>query len=152
MPIFEFECPTHGCFEELLSRFPSNESHVCPCHGCLIGAPLVPSRVAMQPDSLWAGHVVEGYGYVTSASKLAKIKKDKGHITLSGRDDMEAMKKMAAEGRKARDEKLDRDIKEVFDEHFTGSGVIDSFGAPVPGAFDKLSDTPITSGDDPRLA
>ncbi len=80
------------------------------------------------------------------------MKKEKHHVTLNGRSDIEAMKKMAEEGRKAREEKLNSDIKEAFEEGFANSGVIDSFGAPVPGAFDKLSDERITRGDDPRIS
>jgi hypothetical protein len=105
----------------------------------------------MRPDTLWAGHVVPGYGYMTSSSKLAKAEKQKGHITLNGRNDVEAMRKMAEQGRKDREAKLDKDIKDAFDEGFAGSGVIDSFGEPTPDAFKKLSDEPITCMNDDRV-
>ena len=151
MPLYLYECPTHQAFE-LLLPLAEAEAEVKPCPRCGMPGERVPARVTMKPDDLWAGHDIEGYGHITSASKLARIRKEKSHITLHGRDDVEAMKKAAAEGRKAREAKLDRDIKEAFEGNFAGSGVVDSFGAPTPDAFKKLSDEPITSVNDLRIA
>src|SRR5262245_7430757 len=150
MPLYEFSCLEHERFEVLLPISDCEVAHHS-CPQCGSASERVASLVSMKPDDLWAGHFVEGYGYVTSSSKLDRIRKDKRHIVLNGRDDVEAMKKMAEQGRKDREAKLDRDIKEVFEEGFAGSGVIDSFGAPTPDAFKKLSDEQITSINDDRI-
>ena len=151
MPLYTFHCEEDGVFELLLPMAESNrEGAECPDCGTI--GHRVAEICSMRPDSMWAGHVVEGYGYVTSASKLAKIKKAKNHVELNGRNDVESMKKMAEQGRKDRETKLDKDIKDAFEEGFAGSGAVDSFGAPAPGIFDKISDEQILRGDDPRIS
>jgi hypothetical protein len=106
----------------------------------------------MRPDANWFyGETIKGHGYLTSASKIARARKQAGIVELSGRDDREAIKKTAEEARKGWDAKLEKQSRRVFEEAFAGSGVIDSFGEPTADACKKLSDTPISSGKDPRV-
>ncbi len=138
MPIFEFHCPEHGHFEELLSMIPEYETHECPA--CGKESPLVPSLPVMRPDTLWAGHYIENYGYTTSSSKLAQIRKERHLVEVGDRADREAMKKAADEAAKARDEKFSKDTRKFLEDRLAGAGVLDSFGQIRPEAARKLSD------------
>lgn len=160
MPLYEFECPDHGRFEELMPRLPEEEWHECPeakeilpgmWINCIRRAPLVPSRVSMRPDTLWAGHVVEGYGYVTSSSNLAKIQKDRHLVEVGDQSDRDAVHKTAADARKEKKEKFAKETRAFIEEEFSGKGMIDSFGEITPEANRPLSDKPLTDTKDERL-
>lgn len=143
MPIFEFECPHHGRFECILLKLPESETHFCPLVECWTPAPLVPSLPVMRPDSLWAGHYLENFGYVTSSSKVAQIQKEKHQVEIGNRDELEAMQKTAEQGAKARDEKFSTERRKLLEDKLTGAGVVDSFGQLRPEATRKLSDEEI---------
>lgn len=151
MPLYEFECGIHGKFEVLLSRLPDSEAHLCPVVFCAAYCSLVPSRVSMRPDTLWAGHITD-HGYITSSSKLARIYKDRHLVELGDRADREAMKKTADEAAKAKDEKFAKDTRAFLNERLSDAGLLNSFGEVIPEATRKISDEPITRiKDDPRL-
>jgi len=98
----------------------------------------IASRVSMHADSLWAGHMTE-HGYVTSSSKLAQIKRDKGIVELSSQREVDGMKKVASDARKEKDEKFKRNLKSAFEKGFAGTGVLDSFGQLRPEALREES-------------
>lgn len=150
MPLFEFQCPVDGLrFELLLPSLPGDERAACPLCGAL--SPLVPSLPTMRPDPNWHFGKTIGGVYLNSAKKIARARKEQGIVELGGRNDREAMKKLAEEGQQAKDAKLERDTYKHFEKTIANSGVVDSFGEPVAGVFEKLSDQPITSTKDERL-
>lgn len=150
MPLYEFECPEHGRFEML---WPIRDCYRswCICPECGFACERVASRVSMRPDTLWAGHVLENYGYVTSSSQVAQIRKERHLIEVGDRTDREAMKKRAADAAKARDEKFAKDTRAFVEEEFSGKGMIDSFGEITPEANRALSDKPLIDTKDERL-
>lgn len=148
MPIYEYECEEHGRFEVLEHRAPGAEFKSCPA--CDVPAPLVPSLTVMRPDTLWAGHQIEGRGYFTSKSRLDKSMKEKHHVPVGDRTDTEGMKKMANEAAKARDEKFAQESREFLRSKMAERGLLDSFGNLRPEASKPLSDTPLISTKDDR--
>lgn len=121
MPIFEYECKSDGIFEELLPLSRSDEpSYKCPLCGHL--AERIFSTVTMRPDALWAGHMTE-FGYQTSASKVRGIMKEKHHVTIGDRIDLEGIQKVAEKGRKAAQEKADAQMSKATRDFFGPSGL-----------------------------
>lgn len=102
---------------------------------------------------MWAGHITESYGYVTSSSQLARMKREKHHVEVGDRSDREAMKKTADEAAKARDEKFAKETRKFLKKRLSDAGILNSFGEVRPEATKKLSDEPINhiTNDDPRL-
>jgi putative FmdB family regulatory protein len=151
MPIYEYLCPTCGLIEQLLPMSASDQAtYICRC-GAM--ADRVVSLAAMRPDSAWHfGEFVPGHGHLNSASKIARAKKARGIVELSGRNDIESMKKMAASARQGWDEQLSRQTRRHFEETIANSGVVDSFGELTSDAIRQLSSEPITSANDERLA
>lgn len=92
---------------------------------------------------MWAGHVTDNYGYVTSSSQLARIKREKHHVEVGDRSDREAMKKTADEAAVARDEKLATDTRQFLEQRLSDAGILNSFGEVRPEAMVKLSDESI---------
>src|SRR5262245_20864494 len=119
MPIFEYHCYTHGIFEAWQTK--AEDWFVCPVCGIL--CEWIPSRVTMRPDTLWAGHVDKNYGYLTSATKRKEIMQRKNHITMGDRTDREAMEKVADEANKAKDEKLQKDMRKWSEKTFGSEGL-----------------------------
>src|SRR5262249_28765030 len=136
--------------EELLPMSGADRTTIaCPCGNM---AERMVSRVAMRPDSAWHfGQFIHGHGYLNSASKIARAQKANGVVERCGRADVEGMKKTAAEAQEAKDRRLERGTKEVFEKTFANSGIVDSFGQLTPDATKKISDEPILRGDDPRI-
>lgn len=150
MPLYEFECIYDGRFELLLSMS-TPESMMMACPACGKPCYRVVSLPVMRPDALWAGHYLENYGYVTSSSQVAQIRKERHLIEVGDRTDREAMKKRAADAAKARDEKFAKETRAFVEEEFSGKGMIDSFGEITPEANRALSDKPLTDTKDERL-
>lgn len=151
MPLFEFQCAVDGNrFELLLSGLPEDETGACPL--CGARSPLVWSMPVMKPDANWFyGEEVAGHGYLNSASKIARARKANGLVELGGRDDREAMKRIAAEGRAAQDARLEKAARRCFERAVIGTGVVDADGNATPEAMRKISDEPIKSTKDSRL-
>lgn len=149
MPIYEHECEAHGRFEIILQTRSDEEYRACPV--CDVPAPLVPSLTVMRPDTLWAGHQIEGRGYFTSKSKLDRTMKEKHHIPVGDRTDAEGMKKMADEAAKARDEKFAQESREFLRGKMAERGLLDSDGKLRPEASRPLSDTPLIHTTDERV-
>ena len=143
MPLYTFHCELDGVFE-LLLPMAEFERKTAECPTCGTVGPRVAELCAMQPDNAWHfGRFVEGHGYLSSKSKIARAEKANGIATLSGRYDVEGMKKVAADARKANDEKRRRNLRRAFDDTFAGTGVLDSFGQLRPEAIKQ---------DDPSVA
>lgn len=149
MPIFEAVCEKHGRFEALRNSLP-DERHL-PCPVCDVPAPLVPSLPVMKPDTLWAGHQIEGRGYFTSKSRLDKTMKEQRHVPVGDRADAEGMKKMANEAAKARDEKFAQESREFMRNEMAKRGLLDSEGHLRPEATKPLTDTPLIHTTDERV-
>lgn len=149
MPLFEFNCESHGVFEVLRNSIPDDEYLACPV--CDVPAPFVWSRPVMRPDTMWAGHYVPGRGYFTSKSELNKTMKQQKHIPIGDRTDAEGMKKMADEAAAARDARFAEESKEFIRNAVAERGLLDAFGNLKPEASEPLSDTPLVSTEDERL-
>lgn len=149
MPIFEFECETDGVFEALLTHVPGDG--YCDCPVCGVPAPYVPSLTVMRPDTLWAGHQVEGRGYFTSKSKLDQTMKNQRHTPIGDRADAEGMKKMAEAAAKARDEKFAQESREFLRGEMAKRGLLDADGKLRPEASKPLTDTPLIRTTDERV-
>ncbi len=137
MPLYEFHCKFDGRFELLLKEAPKGK-RACP--KCGARSPLIFPLTVMRPDPYWSGIMTEHYGYVTSSSKLAQIRKERHLVEVGDRADREAMKKTADEAAKARDEKFSKDTRKFLEDRFAGAGVLDSFGQLRPEATRKLSE------------
>ncbi len=141
MPLYNFKCCLCLTVSELLLPMSKSDVDFALCPSCGLGiAERQVELCAMRPDSLWAGHYIENYGYTTSSSKLAQIRKDRHLVEVGDRADREAMKKTADEAAKARDEKFSKDTRKFIEDRFAGAGVLDSFGQIRPEATRKLSD------------
>ncbi len=149
MPLFEFQCETHGRFEILRNSLPQDEHYACPV--CEIPALFVWSKPVMRPDSLWAGHVLENHGYFTSESRLSKSMKKRKLTRVGDRTDADGMKAMAEAAAKARDEKFAADSRQFLRNAVAERGLLDAFGNLKPEASTPLSDTPLISSADDRL-
>jgi len=149
MPLFEFECESHGRFEILRNSLPNDEHHACPA--CDIPAPFVWSKPVMRPDSLWAGHVLENHGYFTSESQLNKSMKKRKLTRVGDRTDADGMKAMANAAAAARDAKFAEESKQFMRNAVAERGLLDAFGNLKPEALTPLSDTPLVSSKDDRL-
>jgi hypothetical protein len=77
----------------------------------------------MKPDNLWAGHVDPDYGYTCSVTDLKRKMRERHHVTVGDRTDREGMDKVAEEARKAKDAKLDRDMRQWSEKTFGPSGL-----------------------------
>jgi putative FmdB family regulatory protein len=126
MPIYEFDCLTHGRFEMFLKITDSVLEHY-PCIRCGEPAERAISAAVVKPDSLWSG-VMTPHGYVTSQSQLNQVRKEKGFVPLGDRSDVEAMKKTAEQARRDWDTKLAADTQKHLDEHLIGSGILNADG------------------------
>jgi hypothetical protein len=122
MPLYEFECPTHGAFEIYSSKISAADEMECDKPDCEEMAGRLWSRVTMKPDALWAGQMTE-YGYVTSAGKVKQIMKERHLVTVGDRTDHEGIKKMAENGRKSAQERVDRQLSEATRKFFGPSGL-----------------------------
>lgn len=147
MPIYSFNCPQHGAFDLLLPMSEWNrETAPCPHSEPGTGFLGIPGACgefserqaelcAIRPDGHWHfGEFVPQVGEVNSRSKIARIKRERGLETLSGRRDAEAMKKTAAEARAQWDVQVEKQTHDYFSEALAGQGLIDSFGEPTPDA------------------
>lgn len=150
MPLYEYQCFEHGRFELLLPLSEAERPSVF-CAKCRRTSPRVVSLASMRPDALWAGHYLENYGYVTSSSQVAQIRKDRHLVEVGDRTDREAMKKRADDAAKAKREQFAKETRAFVEEEFSGKGMIDSFGEITPEANRALSDKPITDTKDERL-
>lgn len=149
MPLFEFQCESHGRFEILRNSLPEDEHHACPV--CDIPAPFAWSKPVMRPDSLWAGHVLENHGYFTSESQLNKSMKKRKLTRVGDRTDADGMKAMANAAAKARDEKFAAESRQFLRDKMGERGLLDAFGQLKPEASKPLTDTPLISTNDERL-
>jgi len=149
MPLFQFNCKTHGVFEVLRNSLPKSERYKCPDCGKL--SPYVWPLTVMRPDSLWAGHVVENHGYFTSESQLGKSMKKRKLTRIGDRIDAEGMKAMANAAAAARDAKFAEESREFMRRAVAERGLLDAFGNLKPEASAPLSDTPLISSNDDRL-
>ena len=149
MPLFQFNCKTHGVFEVLRNSLPKSERYKCP--DCGKSSPYVWPLTVMKPDSLWAGHVVENHGYFTSESQLNKSMKKRKLTRVGDRTDANGMKAMAEAAAKARDEKFAAESRQFLRDAVAERGLLDAFGNLKPEASKPLSDTPLVSSTDDRL-
>ena len=122
MPIYEYECEAGcGAFEMLRPLMDFDELGLCPeCGG--VGERLV-SRVTMRPDTMWAGQVDSNYGYFTSSAKLKAEMKRRNHVRVGDRTDREGMDKVAEQGAKNKEEKLNKEIRGWSERTFGPSGL-----------------------------
>lgn len=128
MPIYEYDCPVHGRIE-LLERISDADKPFIYCMTCGIKAARVYSVCTMKPDSNWHfGQYIPKHGYINSASKIARIKRESNIVTLDNQNDVDAMKKTATEARKDWDAQVERQNRKVFEETIANSGVVNSFG------------------------
>lgn len=121
---YEYECPDHGVFEVSMPMAERKSSIDCPV--CHFDIPRIVSQVLMKPDGMWAGHMVEGYGYITSQRKLEKIKRDKGIIQLTSLNDYDDMKKLARRGREEWDQKIEKQIHQQTVKALANTGLLTS--------------------------
>src|SRR5262245_29266719 len=141
MPLYHFKC---GCgVIELLVPMVASDAAGYDCSTCGQFAERQVELCSMRPDPYWSGVMTKHDGYVTSASKLAQSRKDRHLVEVGDRADREAMKKRADEAAKDREDKFAADTRAFFDEHFSGQGLLDSFGNLRPEANRKLSDEEI---------
>src|SRR5262249_27535585 len=140
MPLYDFECPFHGRFELLLKEAPKGKRS---CPQCNTRSPLVAPLTVMRPDPYWSGVMTGNYGYVTSGSQVARIKKERNIVELGDRADREGMEKIASDARKAKRENFSKETRKFLEEQFTDAGVLDSDGRLRPEATVKLSDKSI---------
>lgn len=116
MPLYEFECLKHGLSEILLPRAPEKELRKCPEKGCRRKAKLVVSAVTMRPDNMWAGVRTDDGKYWTSRSKFDKDQRRRNIERITSQRDLDAMKKMADEGKKAKKEKAARSRRKIVEK------------------------------------
>ena len=121
MPIYEFDCEEHGRFEALFPRVVGVEYQPCPT--CDVPAPRIYSLTVMRPDKYWDGYNHPSYGYVTSNSQLKAIMKAKNHVPVGDRTDREAWEKIADNARKAKDDKVKKDVRRWSEKTFGPSGL-----------------------------
>jgi putative FmdB family regulatory protein len=133
MPIYTYCCDRHGAIELLMPMSEWNRPWI-DCPSCGQRAGRMAERVSMQPDSAWHfGQIIDGQE-INSKSKIVRAEKAKGIGYLSGRRDIDGMKKVAADARKEKDEKRRQNLRKIFDKTFSGTGVLDSFGHLRPEA------------------
>lgn len=149
MPLFQFSCKTHGVFEVLRNSLPKSQRHKCP--DCGKSSEFVWPLTNNRPDTMWAGHVIENYGYFTSESRLNKNMKRKKLTRVGDRTDADGMKKMANESAAARDAAFAEDSRQFMRNAMAERGLLDAFGNLKPDASKKLSDTPLVSTSDERV-
>lgn len=152
MPLYEIECPTDGR-AELLLPLSASDALMLPCPTCGQPCYRVHSLASVRPDSLWAGHYIENYGYVTSSKQVANIRKQRRLVEIGDRADQEAIHKTATDAAKAKKDKFAKETRAFLEAEFSGKGMLTSDGEITPEANRKLSDEPITfiDEDDPRL-
>lgn len=76
MPIYEYECPTHGKFELYMNLSDADREWVwCTTTHCAAACERVWSLVAMQPDTMWSG-VTTQHGYFTSKKRNQQFLKE----------------------------------------------------------------------------
>lgn len=140
MPIYEFTCGDHGRFEVLMPLADCHRQfHACPVCGIVSEREI--SRVSMRPDPNWHfGQEVHGHGYLNSSSQIARAEKSANLVRIGDRSDLEAMEKLADEGKRDKRDKLSRQIRKTIEDGLCGKGIMDSFGAVRPEATKKLSD------------
>lgn len=119
MPIFEHSCQKHGRFESILPQFV--ESRPCPL--CGQPAEWEWSLSVAKPDPYWSGHVDSDYGYVTSRSELRALERAAGHVTVGDRTDHEGLAKVAADARKAKEERSRQRMRRWTEKAFGPSGL-----------------------------
>jgi len=121
MPIYEFECETHGRFEALFPRVVGVEYQPCPT--CDVPAPRIYSLTVMRPDTYWAGVKTSNYGYVTSASELKAEMKRRNHEVVGDRTDREAWERIADNAQKDKADKIKKDVRGWSERTFGPSGL-----------------------------
>lgn len=122
MPLYTFNCPTHGLFE-LLLPLSESERKRAKCPNCSRFGSRAAELTTMRPDKYWSGHVDSNYGYITSASQLKQEMKRRNHVTIGDRTDREGMDKIAEAGAKAREERFKRGMRKWSERTFGPSGL-----------------------------
>jgi putative FmdB family regulatory protein len=119
MPLYVFSCESCGLiFEELLPMSESGiESFGCPCGS---KAERILALVTMRPDSYWSGVVTADGKYWTSRSKFDADQRRRGIERITSRRDLEAMHKLADEGRKSKKEKASKIRRKIVEEALMG--------------------------------
>lgn len=107
MPLYEFECPEHGVFEELFQHPVGAAQSDCPECGQESGR--VCSVPVMRPDSYWAGHYSLTLGrHFTSKSEEKRFLKERRIEDGGGVADNAASRK-AGIARQERDAAAERE-------------------------------------------
>jgi putative FmdB family regulatory protein len=112
MPCYEYVC--HNCdyeYEEIKATYRDRETTTCPRCRQQGHTEVKVSVPAMFPDSYWAGHMDDTFGYVTSKSELKRKEAQAGLRRKEPGDSIHA--KMA---RKYREGKEDRIRREAIGE------------------------------------
>jgi putative FmdB family regulatory protein len=106
MPIYEYRCSRCGELFEYIKGVPEPDLEL-PCQSCGETANLVPSVPVMRPDSYWAGHMDDTFGYVTSRSELKRKEQAAGLRRKEDGDEYQA--KVARASREAKEDKIRRE-------------------------------------------
>jgi hypothetical protein len=108
MPIYEFECPTHGRFEVIFSSVLNVNTYTCQLDSsCIADSEWVPSLTSMHPDKYWSGTSTD-LGYVTSQSQYKTLQKEKNFEDISPKD-LDGYKKQVARNKAEIEKKKDEE-------------------------------------------
>lgn len=100
MPLYEYECPIHGVFEELHRMNDRPEESNCPVYEqdswgkCGKLSPIQISAPTMKPDKHWAGTITASGKYVTSEKDFREENK---YMVPADRANMEYVQKKHTE-------------------------------------------------------
>jgi putative FmdB family regulatory protein len=137
LPIYSYDCPTHGVFD-LIRPIQKADDPSALCEICDATSPRVTELVAVQPDSLWHfGERVQGRE-INSRSQLERHNRQHNLLTLVGQSDRDAIRKMAEDGKREKAQKAAAERREVFEQTAAGSGLLNSFGELTPEAAKPL--------------
>lgn len=117
MPIWEFECERCGRFEDFLTKLPKSGRRRCP--RCRKWAGWTPSLVAVRPDDMWMGKETD-HGYFTSRSRYDRQMRSEGRERITSLSDLEAMHKMADEGKASKKKKQAAKRRQILEDVFRG--------------------------------
>lgn len=121
MPLYTFNCPTHGLFE-LLLPLSESERKRAKCPDCSRFGSRAAELATMRPDKYWSGQQTQ-YGFISSAKQLKQEMKRRNHVTVGDRTDREGMDKVAERAAVEKEQKMKKRIRGVMERAFGPGGL-----------------------------